>query len=163
MSADTSYIHTLYSEHHSWLFGWLRRRLGCPDNAADVAHDTFLRVLNSRRPAFSGEPRAILAHIASGLLVDHWRRQAVERAYCEAVAHLPAAETPSPESRWLIIDLLVRIDQMLASLPGRTREIFLLAQLDELTLKQISERTKTPVITVRRHIRRALIACMEVV
>lgn len=165
MSADlpSHSIDKLYSEHHGWLSNWLRRRLGCPDNAADFAHDTFLRVLNSRRTVFSGEPRAFLTHIAKGLLVDHWRRQAVEQAYRDAIVHLPEAETPSPEERWLIIESLLLIEQMLASLPARTRDMFLLAQLDGLTLEQISIRTGTPVITVRRHIRKALIACMTAV
>jgi RNA polymerase sigma-70 factor (ECF subfamily) len=51
---------------------------------------------------------------------------------------------------------------MLASLPARTREVFLLAQLDGLTLQQIAERTQIPVITVRRHIHKALMAFMAV-
>jgi RNA polymerase sigma factor (sigma-70 family) len=158
-------IHDLYTDHHGWLYGWLRRKLGNACDAADLAHDTFLRIIASRRtPAQLGdEPRALLTHIAKGLVIDHWRRQDVERAYFEAVAHLSELETPSPETRLLIIEALMRIDAMLTSLSSRTREIFLLAQLDGLTLQQIAERTQTPVITVRRHIRKALVTCMAAV
>ncbi len=39
----------LYQDHHGWLQGWLRRRLGCAENAADLAQDTFARLLASRR------------------------------------------------------------------------------------------------------------------
>ncbi len=157
-------VHALYSDHHGWLYGWLRGKLGNACDAADLAHDTFLRVMASRRlPAQLGdEPRALLTHIAKGLVIDHWRRQDVERAYLDALAHLPEPEAPSPETRLLIIEALMRIDAMLASLPARTREIFLLAQVDGLTLQQIAERTQTPVITVRRHIHKALVACMTV-
>lgn len=158
-------IHILYTDHHGWLYGWLRRKLGNACDAADLAHDTFLRVMASRRmPVHLGEePRALLTHIAKGLVIDHWRRRDVEHAYLEALAHLPETEVPSPETRLLIIDTLMRIDAMLTSLSGRTREIFLLAQLDGLTLQQIAEHTQTPVITVRRHIHKALVACMAVV
>ncbi|WP_220815406.1 sigma-70 family RNA polymerase sigma factor [Pseudomonas paralcaligenes] len=158
----TRQVHALYSDHHGWLYGWLRGKLGNACDAADLAHDTFLRVMASRRlPAQLGdEPRALLTHIAKGLVIDHWRRQDVERAYLEALAHLPEPEAPSPETRLLIIEALMRIDAMLASLSARTREIFLLAQIDGLTLQQIAERTQTPVITVRRHIHKALVACM---
>ncbi|WP_407058407.1 sigma factor [Zoogloea oleivorans] len=38
-------VHALYSDHHAWLFGWLRKKLGCAHNAADVAQDTFLRIM----------------------------------------------------------------------------------------------------------------------
>ncbi|MBO1112213.1 sigma-70 family RNA polymerase sigma factor [Bordetella petrii] len=160
----TQQVHTLYTNHHGWLYGWLRRKLGNACDAADLAHDTFVRVMVSRRlPAQLGEePRALLTHIAKGLVIDHWRRQDVERAYLEAVAYLPEPEVPSPETRLLIIEALMRIDAMLTSLPARTREVFLLAQLDGLTLHQIAERTRIPVITVRRHIHKALMACMAV-
>lgn len=156
-------FHALYADHHGWLQGWLRGRLGeGGDAAADLAQDTFLRLLAARRePSRLGErPRALLTHIAKGLLVDHWRRKRVERAWLETLAHLPAAAAPSAEERLLVIETLLRIDAMLAGLPALTREVFLLAQLDGLTLQQVSDRVGVPVITVRRHIRKALLACM---
>lgn len=156
-------IEVLYSDHHGWLLGWLRRRLGDACDAADLAHDTFVRLMASSRTGNLGnEPRAFLTHVAKGLVADHWRRREVERAYLEAIAHLPEPEAPSPEARMLIIESLLRIEAMLAGLPGRTRQVFLLAQFDELTLQQISERMAMPVITVRRHIHKALVACMSV-
>lgn len=157
-------IHVLYTDHHNWLYHWLRRKLGNACDAADLAHDTFLRVIARQKPVHPGEEsRALLTHIAKGLVIDHWRRQDVEHAYLEALAYLPEAEAPSPETRLIIIDALMRIDTMLTSLSGRTREIFLLAQLDGLTLQQIAEHTHIPVIAVRRHIHKALVACMTVV
>ncbi|WP_269147395.1 sigma factor, partial [Herbaspirillum lusitanum] len=38
-------MHSFYSSHHGWLFGWLRKKLGCTHNAADVAQDTFVRII----------------------------------------------------------------------------------------------------------------------
>ncbi|MDP9994465.1 RNA polymerase sigma-70 factor (ECF subfamily) [Variovorax boronicumulans] len=160
---SASPIETLYSDHHGWLLGWLRRRLGDACDAADLAHDTFVRLMVSSRTTNLGdEPRAFLTHVAKGLVADHWRRREVERAYLEAVAHLPEPEAPSPEAGMLIIESLLRIEAMLVTLPARTRQVFLLAQFDELTLQQISERMAMPVITVRRHIHKALVACMSV-
>lgn len=49
-------IEVLYSDHHGWLQDWLRRRLGNAFDAADLAHDTFLRVLRNLEPI--REPRA---------------------------------------------------------------------------------------------------------
>lgn len=153
----------LYQAHQGWLRNWLRLKLGCSETAADLAQDTYLRLLTSKSlPASLGpEPRALLTHIAKGLVVDHWRRQAVERAYLEAVAQIPAAEVPSAEMQLLVIEALTRIDSMLSSMPTRTREVFLMAQLQGLTLKQISIQKAMPVITIRRHIQKALVACMS--
>ena len=30
----------LYADHHGWLSGWLRSRVGCSHTAADLAQDT---------------------------------------------------------------------------------------------------------------------------
>jgi RNA polymerase sigma factor (sigma-70 family) len=157
-------IAELYAGHHGWLHGWLRKNLGCHDRAADLAHDTFVRLLGQRQPPAAGElrgePRALLTHIAKGLIIDHWRRREVERAYLEAIAHLPEAASPSPESRYLILETLCRIERMLHDMPARTREIFLLSQLEALTYAQIAEQLDLSLITVKRHMKAGFIACM---
>ncbi|MFR0690385.1 sigma factor [Enterobacterales bacterium AE_CKDN230030158-1A_HGKHYDSX7] len=53
-------VSELYQHHHGWLQGWLRRRLGCQEQAADLAQDTFTRLLGSRRVLEAREPRAYL-------------------------------------------------------------------------------------------------------
>ncbi|MDF3933984.1 sigma-70 family RNA polymerase sigma factor [Pseudomonas citronellolis] len=153
-------LERLYGEHHGWLFGWLRRRLGNAPDAADLAQDTYLRIFSSGRMPQPVDARRFLMQVAKGLVIDHWRRQDVERAYREAIAHLPEAEVPSAEAHWLIVEALLRIDAMLDGLPAQTREVFLLAQFHELTLKQIAERTGMALISVRRHLHKALVACM---
>lgn len=38
-------IEGLYTDHYGWLKAWLRRRLDNSFDAADLAHDTFFRLL----------------------------------------------------------------------------------------------------------------------
>lgn len=161
-AASPGGLGALYVEHHEWLRHWLGRRVGDSHQAADLAHDTFVRLLASRRQSFGAEPRALLRHVAGALVIDQWRRQQVERAYREVLASSPDIEVPSAESRYLILDALTRIWAMLERLPPRTREVFLLAQLDGLTLQEIATHRAMPVITVRRHIRKALLGCLAV-
>lgn len=154
-------VHVLYTDHHNWLYNWLRRKLGNACDAADLAHDTFLRIIARQISLHPGEEsRALLTHIAKGLVIDHWRRQDVERAYLEALAHLSEAEAPSPETQLLILEALYRIEAMLRGLPARTRDIFLLAQLDGLTYRQIADQTGFSLITIKRHMRTAFVACL---
>lgn len=157
------HIHALYSEHHGWLKGWLKRKLGNSCDAADLAHDTFVRLLARQvaRPLGS-EPRALLTHIAKGLMIDRWRHQAIERAYLETIAHLPPAEVPSPEVRWLVLETLWRIEALLRELPEKTRETFILSQIEGLTYAQIADRLGVSLISVKRYMRDAFIACLSV-
>ncbi len=161
--ASNQQIHNLYSEHHGWLQGWLHRKLGNRCDAADLAHDTFLRLLTRQvTKPLGSEPRALLTHIAKGLVIDRWRRQDLERAYLETIAQLPAAEVPSPETRLLILETLTRIEALLRELPAVTRDTFLLSQIEGLTYVQIAERLDVSLITVKRHMRAAFVACLSV-
>lgn len=100
----------LYGEHHGWLLSWLRHKLGFSHLAADLAHDTFLRVLAGRTGLALLQPRAYLRTIAHGLAVNHWRRLDIERAYLDALAGLPEAMAPSPEERLLVLETLRQLD-----------------------------------------------------
>ena len=115
-------IEYLYGEHHGWLKGWLRTRTGNSADAADLAQDTFVRMLTLRQLPVLREPRHYLATIARGLLIDKARRQTLERAYLEVLAARPEPLEVSPETYHLIIESLLAIDTLLDGLGARTRQ-----------------------------------------
>src|SRR5690606_4957214 len=106
-------VGALYQTHHVWLTGWLRRRLGDQHDAADLAHDTFVRLLQTQLATPLHEPRSYLATIARGLMIDLWRRRALEQAYLQALQALPPEHQPSLEAQALIQEQLIRLDRML--------------------------------------------------
>jgi RNA polymerase sigma-70 factor (ECF subfamily) len=159
MSAAT--LRILYEDNHDWLCQWLRRRLDCSDEAADLAHDTFVRVLRKPEevPAVR-EPRAYLTTIARGLLNDHWRRRSLERAWLETVAALPAECAVSPEALLSMRQTLHRLDGMLANLAPRAREVFVLSQLEGLTYAQIAARLNLCDRTIKRYMAQGFELCL---
>ena len=161
-SAIQQQVHALYSHHHGWLYGWLRRKLGCSHQAADLAHDTFLRLL-TRRDALAldelREPRAYLTTVAKGLVSNHYRRQKLELAWAEALASMPEPLAPAPEVRAMLLETLIEVDRLLGTLPGPVREAFLLSQLDGLPQAEIAARLGVSVPSVKRYVARALALC----
>lgn len=153
-------VQTLYSHHHGWLQAWLRRRLGCTDDASDLAQDTFVRLLGrpaqSLAPEAMREPRAYLVTVARGLLIDFWRRGELERAYLEDLAHQTPALQPSPEERLAAVQMLQAVDALLRALTPRTREAWLLSRLDGLTQAEIAGRMQVSVPRVRQYLASAL-------
>ncbi|WP_043308837.1 sigma-70 family RNA polymerase sigma factor [Pseudomonas sp. ML96] len=149
----------LYGAHHGWLQGWLRRSVGCSQQAADLAQDTFVRLLVRNKPISDQAPRALLTRIARGLVIDHWRRNALERAYLEALAQLPEASHPSPEVRHEALQCLERIAQLLDGLKPKVREAFLLYQLGGLNHAEVAEQLGVSSRTVERHVASALLHC----
>ena len=152
-------IGDLYTGHHRWLLGWLRKRLHCADSAADLAQDTFARVLTARDSLYVMEAKVLLVTIARGLVVDHYRRRALEASFLEALAALPESYAPSPEARLLVLETLMQIDTLLDGLPVKVRRAFLLSQLDGWTYAEIAADLKVSVSSVQQYMTRAYTAC----
>ena len=163
-SSEAGAMHTFYAEHHGWLSTWLRRRLGCTHSAADLAQDTFVRVL--LRPQVLPtlrEPRAYLSTLAKGVISEHWRRQALERAYLDALAAMPEPLALSPEERLELLQTLDEIDAMLDGLAHKAREAFVLSQLEGLTYAAIAERLQISERTVKRYMQQGFERCLALV
>lgn len=150
----------MYLAHHGWLQSWLRRKLGNACDAADLAQDTFIRILSARNPVTIDEPRAYLTTVAKGVLINWYRRKALEQAYLEALALLPEPEAPSPEQRAILLETLQEIDALLDALRPMVRRVFLLSQLDGMKYEDIAEETGVSLTTVKRHMRDAFRQCL---
>ncbi|OEZ88355.1 putative RNA polymerase sigma factor FecI [Janthinobacterium sp. HH104] len=148
-------IATLYADHHGWLQGWLRKKLGSTACAADVAQDTFMRLLDREDAVAAREPRAFLATVAQRVLFNHYRRQKLEQAYLDVLAQLPPLHAPSPEDRALLLATVFELDRMLDGLPPPVKRAFLLRQLDELPQEDIARQLGISLATVKRHLQRA--------
>ncbi|HSX70083.1 MAG TPA: sigma-70 family RNA polymerase sigma factor [Pseudomonas sp.] len=158
---DGAQLDALYRAHHGWLRGWLRQRLNNSADAADLAQDTFVRVLLARTAGTLKEPRHYLATVARGLVIDLYRRRSLEQAYLDVLAGQPERYEPSTEVRAEIIDSLLAIDRLLDGLGARTRAIFLAVQLDGLSYEKAAMRVGVSVTTVRKHLAQALLHCLE--
>ena len=158
-------LSALYQAHRGWLQGWLQRRLGDTWAAADLTQDTFLRVLAAQQartlPSLR-EPRAYLLTVGRRLLVNHYQRRSLEQAYLEALRQLPEAQAPSPEQRWLLLETLQALDELLDGLPRPVRQAFLWSQLEGLDYASIAARLRVSERTVKRYMVRAYEHCLLV-
>ncbi|MFZ4878256.1 sigma-70 family RNA polymerase sigma factor [Janthinobacterium sp. Mn2066] len=162
-SIAPDFISTMYRQNHGWLLGWLRGKLGNVSDAADVAQDTYVRVIDTGRlPEYEQQSRAYLARIAKHLVVDLQRRRRLEYAYLEALTHFSADQMPSAEERAIALQTLCLLDAALDRLPQRVREAFLLSQFDGLTYQSIAERLGVSLGSVRKYMFQAAQACFAV-
>lgn len=157
-------VHALYSAHHGWLHSWLRKKLGCAHNAADVAQDTFLRIITSR-DALLGmrEPRAYLTTTAQRLMVDQARRKLLEKTYLAelALAAESMAGYPSPEDILLAVQALEHIGTALQNLPDKARKAFLLHYLEGQTHATIASQLGVSTKMVQKYLAQSLLHCHQ--
>lgn len=156
-------FHDLYRDHRGWLESWLSRRLSNGCDAADLSQDTFLRLLaSSQRIADLQEPRAYLLTVGKRLLSNFYQRRSLEQAYLAALAAMPEDCVPSPETRWLLLETLQALDELLDGLPRAVRRAFLWSQLEGLTYQQIAERLQVSERTIKRYMAQAYEHCLLV-
>ncbi|MBC8028268.1 MAG: RNA polymerase sigma factor [Steroidobacteraceae bacterium] len=142
----------LIGRWHDPLWRYLRSLCDSDDQSADMAQDTWLRVL--RGIASLRDPRDLrpwLFGIARRVAMDRLRRKYAQPAEAdEALADMPAPE-PDGDLELALDDLQHRLD----SLPMIERETLALFYLRELKLDQIAGLMSVPVGTVKSRLFRA--------
>jgi RNA polymerase sigma-70 factor (ECF subfamily) len=157
---------SVLERYHRELLNFLNRQVGDSDTAADLAQESFARVLGAQS---SGQAvldmRALLYRTARNLVVDQYRRAEVRRHEdIDALAEdqsPPAPRHLQPEealaSRQITHAYLATID----ALPPRCREAFVLHVFDELSHARIAEHMGISVSMVEKHIVRGMMACKQ--
>ncbi|MCB5189493.1 sigma-70 family RNA polymerase sigma factor [Methylobacillus arboreus] len=152
-------LHVIYQEHYRWLVQLLRRKLGNVEQAADLAQDTFTRILAANQYHDLREPKAYLTTVSTRLVAQHFRRYALEQAYLDALASQPEATSPVA----LVVEALAAISRVLEGLPARTREIFLLSQLDGMKYVDIARQLGISVNVVQKAMVKGFQHCYQAV
>ena len=134
----------------------LRGKLRGAEDARDILQEAFARLAGSRPGTALRNPEAYLQRIVRNLLVDRSRRSA------KRPVHLPITdemEFPVPPDQAYAIEVRQMREQyraIVASLPPRTRQVFLLHRVDELQYIEIAARLEISVRTVEWHISEAI-------
>lgn len=156
-----SSVEVLYSNHHGWLKSWLKKRVSCPETAADLAQDTFLKLIPKPTTVSSiSEPKSYLKTIANRLCVDMWRRKSVEQAWLETIAEQPEAAAISAQDHAIIVETICEIDDMLRTLPDNVAAAFIMSHIDGMTYKQIGITLGVSERMVKKYLARAMLECM---
>lgn len=163
-SLDSDTFAALYHDHRGWLRGWLYKRLECAELAADLAQDTFVRLLSSSSPkqfdSVAGA-RAWLRATAKNLCITLWRRQEIERAWLETLEARPEQYAPSAERQAIVLQALQEISDLLHRLPARTARAFMLAHVCQMTDAAVARELGISARMVRKHVARAMLACLK--
>lgn len=158
----TSLVRLLVS-HYSELTRHLSRRLGSPQCASDVVHDTYLRLQGLKAVPDMDNPRAYLFRMADNLAIDRLRAQGREgrRRDGEEVLAVQPSETPDAEASADYRQRLRLLARAVDELPPRCREVFLMHKMDGLGHAEIARRLGISRSAVEKHVMRALAHCRD--
>lgn len=159
---DAQWVVSAYREYFQYVWALLGR-LGVPrSQLEDVTQEVFL-VLHRRRSEFRGDAsvRTWLHGIALHTARRHRAKQMRRASKAGSIEPGPAPRTPEAEVG--ARRELQRLDRLLATLGDEQREVFVLAEIAELSAPEIAELLGVKLNTVysrlrlaRRRVRRAL-------
>lgn len=155
---NRSALETMYRREANGLSAYFGRRLRGDDEASDYVHEVFARLARHMSRHAILDPRHYLRRIARNLLFERTRRLRTRpswQAIPMAPEHEPSVQ-PDQSFRIELDDMLKTYRRLLDELPARTREVFLLHRVEELTYKEIGERLGISIPTVQYHVARAL-------
>lgn len=154
----------MLENYHRELLNFLTRQVKDRDTAADLAQESFARVLGVQA---SGQAildmRALLYRTARNLIVDQHRRNEVRRhenfdALPEDLH--PAAPTHlQPEEALASQQIIRAYVSTIEALPERCRQAFVLHVFDECSHAEIARQMGISISMVEKHIVRGMVAC----
>lgn len=137
-------------------FSALRNR----DDAEDATQETFLRLLRYRgRLERARDPRAFIARVAWRVALDRLRRRK-RQAEVSLEDHSEIVKTMrahgrSAEEIALSREMQVLLERLVATLPGKLRNVFRLSTVEGMTSREIAPILKIPEASVRTRLFRA--------
>jgi len=140
-AADADAAEELFKGVYPKLAGWVRRLVDDDDTAHEIASEAFVRLL--ARWTRVERPQSYLYMIATNLIRDHWRKTERERRAMRSVSAGAAAEPVAYP------DQDVDVRNLIASLPPRLRDPFLLHYYGGFGIREVAALLRKPEGTIK--------------
>lgn len=140
----------------------IRRRIGDPQMAQDLAQDLYLRFqrMAAQLPN-EDEARRYLMRMATNAAIDHLRSEKCRMQLLVGVLNLFDGHAPDPAERTETHEQYRLLDQALAGLPPICGDILYLSRIEGLTHAEIGEKLGLSKSSIEKYVMRALKACRQ--
>ena len=152
-------IERLFREHNEALLRFLMARLHSYQDAREVAQEAYVRLLSLDEPGAVSYLRAFLFRTAANLAIDRQRRDATHARAAELPLFQEFADARTPERCAVGTETVQRLERLIAAMPPKCREAFVLYEFDGLEFAAIAQRMAISERMVRKYVVRALLHC----
>ena len=148
-------------ENHADLLNFFRHRLAQSQDAADLAQESWSRLMRYRQDQPPASLRSLLFTIARNVLKNHWRWSSLRQLEqsTDFTGLDVASEVPGVERQWQARRYLESLEATVAGMPDKRRTVFLLSRVEGLSNAQVAQRCGISVKMVEKHLAKAIIQC----
>lgn len=150
--------------HEAALRAWLRQKYALGVEVDDVVQETYAILAGLESVENIRNPRSYAFQTAHSLILAHLRRSKIVSIRSASDLELASAlaDAPSPEQVVQDRDELKNVAKVLASLPPKVREVFLLRRVQGLSQRQTAERLGISENSVEKRVSQGIRALLEV-
>lgn len=154
-------IQEIYRQYYSPLLRFAEDMVGNREDAENILQDSFLNIINKKEELSKVQNvRAWLYQMIRNGCLDHLKHMVhVHKYEQEAAIEFKLRSTALrrvPEEEVIFNELQGKIKMLIAELPDRCREVFLLNRLERLKYSEIAERLGISENTVSVHMSTAV-------
>lgn len=155
----------LFQKRRAALVRFVNAKVHNQAEAEEIVQEAFIKFCAAYDPAQVAAPEALLARIASNLVIDRVRgaRARATREETWSKIHIEGADdcssrdaSPDPARTLAAKQDVQAALQVLEALPAKTRQIFFLHRFEGLSHAEVATRTGIPKSTIEKHMIRAI-------
>jgi len=148
------------------LQGFLTSRLKCAEAAADLTHETYLRLDKKVKESPPDNARALAFRIALNLAIDYQRKAVVRNKHASNMAFDDALEVSSnqstePDKALMGQQQMLMMKQALDELPVNSRTAFYMHSVEGLKYSEIASRMGISKSMVNKLLSQAMKYCAK--
>ena len=170
IKGDENALSVLIARHQQRIYSFIYSKVYDRDVAEDVFQDTFIKVIKTlKRGAYNEEGKFLpwVMRIAHNLIIDHFRRNNRMPKFDndgEFSIFSVLSDSGLNVEKQLIKDQVENdVRRLIEELPGDQKEVLVMRMYQEMSFKEISERTGVSINTALGRMRYALINLRKVI
>ena len=167
LSGNTHALEILINKHRDRIYLYIISKVKIQSLAEDIFQDTFLKVIKSLKKGKYNEQGKFLPwvmRIAHNLVIDHFRKskrisiiQNLKKDNDFDVLNLISAESKNFEKNILKKEQFKELNYIIDKLPEDQKEVLIMRYYEDLSFKEIADKTNVSINTSLGRMRYALI------
>ena len=170
LNGNTSGLEVLIRRHQKKVFGYIMNLVRDKDLANDMFQDTFIKVINTLQSGtYKDEGKFInwVIRISHNLVIDYFRKQknnpTLENKEEYDFLKFVSIVEPTIEDTMITEQVHVELRQSILHLSKEQQEVLIMRHYNNMSFKEIAERTNVSINTALGRMRYALINLRKII
>jgi RNA polymerase sigma-70 factor (ECF subfamily) len=154
--SDAAAFKTVFELYQEGIFNFAHYKLGNVDAAEDIVQEVFIKLWENRHHLKEDRSlKSYLFTIANNLAMNYLRHSNVVMKFQQELGRSSSMQE-SPQGVFERKEFHEKLLACIAGLPEKTRIVFMMSRMEQLSYREIAERLDISIKTVESHIGNAL-------